>query len=273
LRFSYLLASALAASALLPAAAHAQSTASFTATDVTSANHQWYVTGTTSTTATIAQGGTVTFAYPTGTSLHNAAFNTASKPTSCTPALGATFAVPTPAGRAPWSASCRFDTPGTYPFVCQVHSNMRATVIVAPTAEVSGTVPATLALTLGPSANLGQFQLAVAADYTATLPATVTSTAGDAKLTVNDPSATATGHLVNGTYAMPQPLQVKATNAANPATAFASVENPVTLLTWGGPVSSEAVQISFKQSIAVNDALRTGSYAKTLMFTLSTTNP
>ena len=31
--------------------------------------------------------------------------------------------------------------------------------------------------------------------------------------------------------------------------------------------------VGFKQSIAATDALRTGSYAKTLTFTLSTTNP
>ena len=31
--------------------------------------------------------------------------------------------------------------------------------------------------------------------------------------------------------------------------------------------------IDFKQTIGANDALRTGSYAKTLTFTLSTTNP
>jgi hypothetical protein len=145
---------------------------------------------------------------------------------------------------------------------------MRATVIVAPTSEVTGTVAPTLALTLGASANLGQFQLAVAADYTATLPATVTSTAGDTTLTVRDPSAVATGHLVNGTFVMTQPLQVRAGNAA-----FAPVETPITLLTWTGPVSNEAVPVSFKQSIGVNDPLRSGNYAKTLEFTLSTTNP
>ena len=106
MKFSYLLASALAASALIPAAANAQATASFTATDVTASNHQWYASGTTSNTATIAQGGTVTFAYPSGTSIHNVAFNTASKPTSCTPALGATSATPTtPTGRDPKNAT------------------------------------------------------------------------------------------------------------------------------------------------------------------------
>jgi plastocyanin len=279
LKLSQVFVSALVASALAPAVALADVpplTAGFTAVDVTSANHQWYATGTTSNTATIATGGTVTFAYPTGTSLHNAAFTAAAKPTSCTPALGATLATPTPAARAPWTAACRFDTAGTYAFVCQVHANMRATVIVAPDSAgggVGGEVPATLSLTLGSSADLGQFRPAVAADYMATLPATVTSSAGNATLTVHDLSPMAPGHLVNGTYAMAQPLQVKATNAANPATAFAPVEAPVTLLTWPGPVGSDAMVVSFKQPLAVTDPLRTGSYAKTLTFTLTTTEP
>jgi hypothetical protein len=33
------------------------------------------------------------------------------------------------------------------------------------------------------------------------------------------------------------------------------------------------VTLAFKQPIAATDALRTGSYAKMLTFTLSTTNP
>src|SRR4051794_21380975 len=90
-----LLLSALVASASASTSAGARAdapplSAGFTATDVTAANHQWFVTGTTSNTATIAPGGTVTFAYPVGTSLHNAVFDTPAKPTSCTPALGAT---------------------------------------------------------------------------------------------------------------------------------------------------------------------------------------
>ena len=63
----------------------------------------------------------------------------------------------------------------------------------------------------------------VANDYTTTVTAQVTSTAGSADLTVIDPSDTNTGKLVNGTYVLEQPLQVKATNAANPDTAFAAV--------------------------------------------------
>jgi hypothetical protein len=33
------------------------------------------------------------------------------------------------------------------------------------------------------------------------------------------------------------------------------------------------VTIAFRQNVAANDALRTGTYSKTLTFTLSTTNP
>ncbi len=117
--------------------------------------------------------------------------------------------------------------------------------------EVGGTVPATLALTLGPAVSLGTFVPGVAATYTATGSATVTSTAGDATLTVSDP-----GRLMNGTFSLPQPLQV----------AFSKS-------TWAAPVSNDPVTITFTQPIGANDALRTGSYSKTLTFTLSTTNP
>ena len=42
---------------------------------------------------------------------------------------------------------------------------------------------------------------------------------------------------------------------------------------WTAPVSNDPVTITFKQAIKANDALRTGTYSKTLTFTLSTTNP
>ena len=60
----------------------------------------------------------------------------------------------------------------------------------------------------------------VAQDYDASTTANVISTAGDAPLSVADPSTTATGHLVNGTFALPQPLQARARNAANTGTAL-----------------------------------------------------
>ena len=38
-------------------------------------------------------------------------------------------------------------------------------------------------------------------------------------------------------------------------------------------MSNDVVDIAFKQAIRANDPLRTGTYSKTLTFTLSTTNP
>ena len=46
-----------------------------------------------------------------------------------------------------------------------------------------------------------------------------------------------------------------------------------TLKTYSAPVSNDQVGIDFEQPIGAADALRTGAYAKTLTFTLSTTTP
>jgi hypothetical protein len=144
------------------------------------------------------------------------------------------------------------------------------------TSPVSGTVPATLALTLGTPATFGAFTPGVTADYTASTTANVISTAGDATLSVADPSSTATGHLVNGAFSLPSPLQARARNAANSGTAYNNVgssASPLNLLTYDGPVSNDAVTLQFSQHIGSTDALRTGTYSKTLTFTLSTTSP
>src|SRR5437763_793821 len=63
---------------------------------------------------------------------------------------------------------------------------------------VSGTVPATLALAINGPASFGSFTPGVANTYTASTTATVTSTAGDATLSVVDPDPAHPGHLVNG---------------------------------------------------------------------------
>ena len=155
-----------------------------------------------------------------------------------------------------------------------------ATVTYTGTADgtAGGTVPATLSLTMGTPASFGAFTPGITKTYTATGTATVTSTAGDALLSVADPSSTATGHLVNGSFSLPQPLQARARNANTtpPGPAFNNVgssASPLNLLTWSGPVSSDAVSLDFSQLINSGDALRTGTYSKTLTFTLSTTNP
>jgi Asp-tRNA(Asn)/Glu-tRNA(Gln) amidotransferase A subunit family amidase len=134
--------------------------------------------------------------------------------------------------------------------------------------DVSGTVPATLSLAIAGSADLGLLRPGVARDYETTLGATVTSTAGSATLSVHDPGASA-GRLVNGAFTLPRPLELRAG-----ASAFAPLGGaPLPLLGWSGPVSNEAVQVSVRQPIGANDALRTGRYGKTLVFTLSTDSP
>ena len=144
------------------------------------------------------------------------------------------------------------------------------------TGGANGTVPATLSLSLGTPATFGAFTPGVAKSYTASSTANVISTAGDAALSVADPSSTATGHLVNGTFSLPSTLQAQASSAAGTGGPLADVggsAKPTSLLTYGGPVSNDSVTVGFQQAIGAGDALRTGSYSKTLTFTLSTTTP
>ena len=149
--------------------------------------------------------------------------------------------------------------------------------LIGPEGDVSGTVPATLSLSVTSSGSLGTFTPGVGRNYETTMAANVISTAGDAALSVTDPSTNATGRLVNGAFALPQPLQFRASSgAAGPGSAFAPLSTtgaPLTILNYTGPASNDAVSIGVRQSIGATDALRTGTYSKTLTFTLSTTNP
>ncbi len=116
-------------------------------------------------------------------------------------------------------------------------------------APVGGNVPATLSLTLGTPGSFGAFTPGVARTYEATTPANVISTAGDALLSVADPSPQNTGHLVNGSFFLPQPLQARARNAANTGTAYNNVgssASPLNLLTYSGPISNDAVTIGLQ---------------------------
>jgi hypothetical protein len=72
---------------------------------------------------------------------------------------------------------------------------------------------------------------------------------------------------------MPSPVQAAATCALGAGNPPAAVGGSWALLTYSGPVSNDAVTLSFSQAIGANDALRTGIYSKTLTFTLSTTTP
>ncbi|HEY6891802.1 MAG TPA: hypothetical protein VI300_28630 [Solirubrobacter sp.] len=145
-----------------------------------------------------------------------------------------------------------------------------------PQSTPSGTVPATLSLSLGAPVTFGAFAPGVAKTYLASTTANVISTAGDALLSVADPSSVATGHLVNGTFVMPEALQARARNAANTGTAYNNVgssASPLNLLSYAGPISNDSVTLEFSQVVKATDALRTGTYSKTLTYTLSTTTP
>jgi hypothetical protein len=134
------------------------------------------------------------------------------------------------------------------------------------TGTVGGVATQTLALTLGGPATFTAFTPGVGQDYFASTTATVTSSAANAALAVQDASSSSPGHLVNGGYALPQALQVQ-----NEAGAYQAL--PAGLKSWSGPTAGESVPINLKQPIAAGDALRTGTYSKTLTFTLSTTQP
>ena len=72
----------------------------------------------------------------------------------------------------------------------------------------------------------------------------------------------------------PSALKAVGTSPASTSAGAGTVSGtPLTLETWSNPVSNDPVQVLFTQTIGANDALRTGSYAKTLTFTLSTTTP
>ena len=144
------------------------------------------------------------------------------------------------------------------------------------TGTVAGSVGATLSLSLGTPATFGAFTPGVAKDYTAGTTANVITTAGDATLSVADPSTSNTGKLVNGTFTLAQPIQASASSMGGTGAAFKPVggsASPTSLLTYTGPKSNDSVTLSFKQTIGANEGLRTGSYSKPLTFTLSTTTP
>ncbi len=140
------------------------------------------------------------------------------------------------------------------------------------TGAPGGSVPATLSLTLGTAASFGPFTPGVDRNYDASTTANVISSAGDGTLSVSDPAGT--GRLANGTFSLTEPLQARASSAAGTGTALAALgASALSLLTYAGPVSNDAVTIAFRQHIGTAQALRTGAYTKTLTFTLSTTTP
>jgi hypothetical protein len=70
--------------------------------------------------------------------------------------------------------------------------------------------------------------------------------------------------------------RARARNTANTGAAYnavGSTASPLNLLTSEAPISNDQVAFEFGQRIDAGDALRSGTYGKTLTFTLSTTTP
>ena len=113
-------------------------------------------------------------------------------------------------------------------------------------------MPATLSLTLGTPATFGAFTPGVANDYFASTTGNVISTAGDATLSSSD-------------------ARPPGQRRVQPAAAAAGGRSR--RRTVDGARLQRPVDARVQAGIGANDALRTGTYSKTLTFTLSTTTP
>ena len=142
--------------------------------------------------------------------------------------------------------------------------------------EVFGEVPQTTSLESAcSSVYLGEFLPGVTDDYSNTCGLTLTSTGAETELTAADESETNIGHLVQGSYVLPSPLEAKATDSESKGTGpgLTSLASPATLLTFAEPVSKDAATVEFNQHIDDNDGLHHGVYAKTITLTLEQTTP
>ena len=164
-----------------------------------------------------------------------------------------------------------------------VASGQTAVVEASVGIVVEGKVPftQTLATTCSPVV-LGSFVPGKTQEYHNTCGLKATSTAAESKLVAEDASATDTGHLVQvyahgafkETYELPEPLESKATSTQGGiGGVFTSLVAPTTLLTYAKPFSEDETTVTFNQKIGLHDHLHTGTYAKTVTLTLSTTTP
>ena len=107
----------------------------------------------------------------------------------------------------------------------------------------------------------------VARTYMASTTATVTSSAGDATLSVAVRARPPPGVLTNGAFALAS-LQA-GVGSVRAGRRF----GPTALKSWPRRRPTTPSPSASSSAIGANDALRTGTYSKTLTFTLSTTQP
>ena len=124
---------------------------------------------------------------------------------------------------------------------------------------VGGSVPATLSVSLGGPATFAPFVPGVAREYDASMTANVIST-GSATLSVSIRAREPRAGWSTARSRCRTPLQRRA---------FCERRQRQD----ARPVSNDAATVAFRQAIGANDALRTGTYSKTLTLTLSTTEP
>ena len=147
-----LLGAAVAAVPGLAAGSSPPNNASFTAVD-----YAWQAAGG-GNKVVIAQGGTVSFAYPSGSSAHNADFASGAAPSVCMQTSGTSGGAVPPLPHQPtppaWAGTCTFNTAGTYTFHCDAHPGMTGTIVVeAPggTTGTTGTTTTGTTVTTGPT--------------------------------------------------------------------------------------------------------------------------
>jgi hypothetical protein len=159
----------------------------------------------------------------------------------------------------------------------EVAYSVNSVDVTGEVATATGAVDSTLALTLpATAASFGAFVPGTAREYLASAVARLTSTTGDTSLAVSDAATTGTGRLVNDTAALTNPLQVFAAATQGTPLGGGNVGGsaaPTPLISFAAPQTNRAVTMTFRQNITANETLRSGSYGKTLTFTLSTTAP
>jgi HYR domain-containing protein/List-Bact-rpt repeat protein len=153
-----------------------------------------------------------------------------------------------------------------------------AIVTASSSGTVEGKVPFTQTLeTTCTHVSFGSLLPGVATTYQATCLLTGTSTAAASQLTAEDPSAEHTGHLVQGSYFLSEPLGAEATTTETEGTPSSTGKKALTskstLMTFANPFSKDGATVTFFQAIKAKEGLHTGTYAKTIVLTLSTTTP
>jgi hypothetical protein len=194
---------------------------------------------------TIAPGGTVSFGYPSGSSVHNADFGTTNIPSSCqetsptsTPETNKLPLVPTGPG---WAGTCTFNTLGTYSFMCDQHHSMTGTIVVSDTLTTTTTTTNTTTTHTTTTGTTGT---------TGTTTHSTTGTTGTTGTTSTGTTGTTTGGTTGTTNPTP-------TSPTTPTTT-----TPTTTTTGAGPsplagaAASSIVIASRQKGSAVHGTLK-----------------